>query len=132
MDKKKNKKTIWIMLVIVVILAILVVILYIPKQMGFSSLGCDELLKENILIIDSANYCSNDNDCMITTDVIMHMCGSYELVNKNVNLEEIKGKGIKINKLYIEKNCPVRDCAGPDVPSINQVKCLNKKCVVSS
>ena len=132
MDEKESKKTIWTMLIIVVILAIIVTILYIPKEMGFSALTCNELLEENILIIDSANYCSNNNDCMISTDIVMHICGCYELINKNVNLEEIKNKGTKINAFYLEKNCSMPLCEPCSVPSKESIRCINNKCVLSN
>ncbi len=135
MDKKKsqkeNKKTIWTMLIITITLAIIVIILYIPKQFGYLNLSCDELLKENILIIDSANYCLNDDDCMITTEVVMHICGCYELINKNTDLDEIKKRGSKINELYVKKICPIADCFMCNVPSKESIKCINKKCVVT-
>lgn len=128
--QKGNKKTIWIMLIIVVGLAAAAVILYIPREMGFSNLSCDQLNKENILIIDNANYCLNDDDCIITADIVMHMCGCYELVNKNINLGEIKNKRDEIDNLYREKSCPIPSCAACNVPSKDSIRCINKKCII--
>ena len=87
--EENNKRIIIIMLVIVVVLAIVVVLLYIPKEMGYSNLDCDGLVKESALIIESYNYCSDDEDCIITQDIILHMCGCFEIINKNANLQII-------------------------------------------
>jgi hypothetical protein len=133
MQAFQHKKIIWVMLIIVIILAILVVILYIPQQLGFSNLSCDELNNESLLVIDSANYCSGNDDCMIATDVIMHQCGCYELVNKNVDLEEIKNKRDEIDNLYNKKSCPVllSDCIKCVIPEKNDIKCIDNKCIIS-
>ncbi len=134
MDKKENenKRIIIIMLVITVVLAIVAILLYIPKQLGYSNLSCGELDKENALIIESANNCKINSDCIIETDVIMHQCGCYELINKNTDMEWLKLQESKISQLYTEKNCPIPECGQCEMPIESSVKCLEGKCGIEN
>lgn len=128
--KENNQKIIWTMLIITVVLAVIVILLFLQRDMGYNNLNCEQLMTESNLIAESENYCNVDSECIIETEVIMHLCGCYELVNKNTNISTLLEKGLKIGKLYLEKSCPVENCALCEVPNQDKVKCIDRRCVV--
>ena len=86
---------------------------------------CDKLEKQIDMLIESANYCDVDSDCVISTEFWCPF-GCYNLFNKNTNLTEVR-EGIE----KYHKNCPecIYDCNRP--PTQEEVICKNNKCIDS-
>ncbi len=99
-------------------------IFFIPKPGVSFSNDCNELIRQINNLVEKANYCSADVDCLISTEVTK-FCGCWGLINKNADLSKINVGQTK----YGELNCPVLTCEKCMLlPQQKDIKCVNKKC----
>ena len=82
----------------------------------------DELKSQINSMLDKANYCSADSDCVSTTEF---SCCSI-LVNKNADLEKTK-EGIDKYGNDFFSLCPYVLCLTP--PEKDEIQCVDNKCV---
>jgi hypothetical protein len=88
-----------------------------------SAVNCDKLEEETKELIDAANYCDDDSDCVISP---LSRCpfGCHLLFNKNADTIKIEE-----NLALFNYNCMecMYDC---DVsPKEEEIKCINSKCI---
>ena len=95
-----------------------------PSDCGVCGSGtkCDQSLRNTVGLINQANYCKVDSDCIISKDIwICHI-----FINRDADLNSLRKKA----KEHMEK-CPVEvDCGA--TPNQEKIKCVNNKCVVST
>lgn len=90
-----------------------------PPNMPYPNDYCDKLRDEFIQLIDKANYCVLDSDCIFVKGI--RVCGA--LINRNVDLKKIREKDIEEHqKCPYEKGCNL-------FPNQEDIKCENNKCV---
>jgi len=66
-----------------------------------SSPQCEELDKNMRKLVEDANYCSVDSDCMIKLAGFERPFGCYDLFNKNVDLKTLETQvNAYVNKCY--------------------------------
>jgi hypothetical protein len=105
---------------ILLISPIIIIILGVVWFTWHQTVDCPTL-KTNIQNkIDSANYCNNDNDCIVKDFGCPFGCGSY--LNNDFDTNEIQ-KDIESFQSCIESKCEYK-CRRP-LPSV----CVNNKCV---
>ena len=98
---------------------------FIPKVGVSFSNDCNKLIQQINDLVEKANYCSSDSDCLISTETTK-FCGCWSLINKNADLAKIK----EGNEKYIGLNCPVLMCGECMLlPTQGDIKCSNNKCV---
>lgn len=87
--------------------------------------NCSTLVAQTNSLVDAANYCNIDSDCVVST-ATTKLCGCYSLLNKTASLEKVK----LANDKYTKLNCPIPACAPCAVPQNIQstLRCVNKKC----
>ena len=85
---------------------------------------CNKLENDINALLDQANYCNMDSDCVVSTGFQCPF-GCYNLVNKNSDLTEIK----ELEDRYYNKDCTlcVYSCIFP--PNQEEIKCKDNKCV---
>ncbi|MBI4360070.1 MAG: hypothetical protein HY564_03175, partial [Candidatus Jacksonbacteria bacterium] len=88
---------------------------------------CVDLAREVAAMLDEANYCAQDSDCMVfETHFRCDIIGCYAFVSKNTNRESIQ----KSISNYTKNGCPVTsDCLCAFPPKQQDVKCIANKCV---
>lgn len=92
--------------------------------MSFSN-NCNEVIRQVNNLVEKANYCNTDSDCVVSTETTK-FCGCWSLINKNADLSKIK----EGNEKYAQLNCPVLSCAECMLlPTQGDIKCSNNKCV---
>ena len=100
-----------------------------PHSTAFKFLGeenladdCAALSVQIYDLLDEANYCQIDNDCLVHDDLICPF-GCWRFINKNANLTAIKQSVEKYTK-----NCGpgcLYDCFKGD---LNEIKCIDNEC----
>ncbi len=136
MKKRMSKGTVIILIIsLILILTGVYLIIYddsgIGKDKFVFSENCDgELVTQINNLIDEANYCKKDSDCILTTEVLVD-CSCYSLVNKNADLSLIKDG----QRIWNEKfSAGIEVCTSPScfpchpTPTQNDIKCIDKKC----
>lgn len=97
---------------------------FIPKPGVSFSNDCNELIQQINNLVEKANYCNVDSDCLISTEVTK-FCGCWGLINKNADLSKINVGQAKYGKL----NCPILMCGECMLlPQQDDIKCVNNKC----
>lgn len=86
--------------------------------------SCNELEKKIKDLIDNANYCSENSDCIAIDLVHCTPLGSYGLINKNADIGDIK----RYTNEYSAK-CPKEICKPILSPKLKEIKCENNKCI---
>ncbi len=125
---KKNNLIILIILIIGIIGIIGIVIVIIIGVFLFAG-DCFYLNRYVINLIHDKNYCNLDADCLVT-EKVMPMCGCYSIINKDANLFWINTIQTLDGFRWITRNCGALSCAPCSVPKQEQVKCINKKCII--
>lgn len=100
---------------------ILLVILLI---MGCTTeINCDRLERQTKELIEKANYCDIDSDCIISP---ISRCpfGCHLLFNKNADISKIEEnlKLFNYNCMECKYDCDI-------APNQDEIKCINNKCV---
>lgn len=105
---------------------------YIDETEG--GYNCDELREQINELIEQANYCNVDSNCIVSTEFSCFHC--YNLFNKDANLTAIREKArnfqYPVSGQQVECMCPsaVVDCA--PAPTQEEIECSNNKCIKSS
>ncbi len=100
-------------------------IIFFPK-LGITFSGdCNKLIKQINNLVEKANYCDEDSDCVVSTEINVCPWSCYNLFNKDANLAKIR-EGIE---KYKNKECV--DCVSECMllPKPEDIKCQNNKCV---
>lgn len=84
---------------------------------------CKELENEIDSLIEEANFCTNDNDCIVVQNGICPF-ECYNLSNKNISRSEIIDK--IANYIFSCKLCSYT-CSTP--PANSSLECINNKCI---
>ena len=117
MSKHISKK-LYIFVFLIIVVLIVITISFISKN-----LKCDALPIEAQTLLEKANYCNVDADCVLGPGFNCPFgCGS--LVNINADLSEVRAKV----KLY-EESCTfcLYDCGRAPYPE--EIKCKENKCI---
>lgn len=117
------KKIIFVLVIILIFVGAGLISLYIYKNKHPSPQDCSKIDSQISKLLDTANYCTSDSDCVLTSGMFWRC--SDPVVNKKVDLGSIKS--IMATEQTI---CPQIELPCPLIPLPGQViKCVGNKCV---
>jgi|APSaa5957512622_1039677.scaffolds.fasta_scaffold96637_1 hypothetical protein len=117
------KKGVFIVAVLVVIL-IVVIFMNLSEEKFVLSDDCNELKAQINDLIDEANYCEEDSDCIISEEFTKG-CDCFSIINNDVDLSLVKDGWDK----YAELNCFADSCEPCALtPDSKDVLCVKSKC----
>jgi len=113
-----DKKYLYIIIVLLIISLITLYFLLNPNN-----ITCESKEKKVFTLLEKANYCKVDTDCEVNTEFLCPF-GCYSLVNKNVDLNQIREliSDYENHCLECKYKCGI-------VPKKEEIRCIDGKCM---
>lgn len=88
--------------------------------------SCEELEAQINSLIEEANHCVQDDDCVVKSpDFLVCPFGNYLLLNNKADIRQIE----EAVKRYSADRCMLCNYEPPDYPEPEDIKCRGNKCV---